>query len=181
MESQTRPAADGGSPLLTREQAKALTDRVLALSTAEQTRVNIVSEWSGNTRFADASITTSGGITDTTLTITVTLGKRRASSSTNVLDDASLKRTIDLAIRLARLSPDDPELMPELGPQMYSTVNAYVRSPRRPGRPGRALIRSNIKKPYGAGILSIPAPDGDDTRPVPGHSTGAVNDPVISK
>jgi len=124
----TPPASDGGSPLLTQEQAKALADRVLKLSTADQTRVNIVSEWNGNTRFADASITTSGGITDTTLTITVTVGKRRASSSTNVLDEASLKRTIDLATRLARLSPDDPELMPELGPQKYSEVNAFVRA-----------------------------------------------------
>jgi predicted Zn-dependent protease len=128
MASQARPGADAGTPLLTREQAKALADRVLMMSAAEQTRVNIVSEWSGNTRFADASITTSGGITDTTLTITVTIGKRRASSSTNVLDDASLKRTIDLAIRLARLSPEDPEIMPELGPQKYSDVNAYVRA-----------------------------------------------------
>jgi predicted Zn-dependent protease len=128
MASQPRPAADGASPLLTREQAKALTDRVLKLSTAEQTRVNVVSEWGGNTRFADASITTSGGVTDTTLTVTVTVGRRRASSSTNVLDDASLKRTLDLAITLARLSPEDPEIMPELGPQKYSDVNAYVRS-----------------------------------------------------
>jgi predicted Zn-dependent protease len=39
-----------------------------------------------------------------------------------------LKRTIDLAQRLARLSPEDPELMPELGPQTYSAVNAYVSS-----------------------------------------------------
>jgi len=128
MASQARPGADAGTPLLTREQAKAIADRVLMMSTAEQTRVNIVSEWSGNTRFADASITTSGGITDTTLTVTVTVGKRRASSSTNVLDDASLKRTIDLAIRLARLSPEDPEIMPELGPQKYSDVNAFVRA-----------------------------------------------------
>jgi len=128
MASQARPGTDAGTPLLTREQAKAIADRVLMLSTAEQTRVNIVSEWSGNTRFADASITTSGGITDTTLTVTVTIGKRRASSSTNVLDDASLKRTIDLAMRLARLSPEDPEIMPELGPQKYSDVNAYVRA-----------------------------------------------------
>ena len=87
---------------------------------------NISSEWSGNTRFADANITTSGGVTDTSVTVTVTIGKRQASASTNVLDDASLKRTIDLAARLARLSPEDPELMPELGPQTYATVNAYV-------------------------------------------------------
>ena len=114
------------SQLLTREQAKTLTDRVLALSNADQTRVVIVSTWSGNTRFADARITTSGGVTDTTLTISVAIGKRQASSSTNVLDDAALKRTVDLAIQLARLSPEDPELLPELGPQTYQTVNAFV-------------------------------------------------------
>ena len=118
--------SSAASPLLSREQAKALTDRVLTLSNAEQTRVTIVSEWSGNTRFADASITTSGGVTDTTVTVTVAIGKRQASSTTNVLDEASLKRTVDLAIRLARLSPEDPELMPELGPQAYATPNAFV-------------------------------------------------------
>ena len=126
MSAQARGQQSAGAPLLSREQAKALADRVLAMSTADETRVNITSDWSGNTRFADASISTSGGITDTTVTVTVTIGKRRASSSTNVLDDASLRRTVDLAIRLARLSPEDPELMPELGPQVYSTVNAFI-------------------------------------------------------
>jgi predicted Zn-dependent protease len=114
------------SQLLTREQAKTLADRVLAMSTADQTRVVIVSAWSGNTRFADGSITTSGGVTDTTVTVTVAIGKRQASSTTNVVDEASLKRTVDLAIRLARLSPEDPELLPELGPQTYQAVNAFV-------------------------------------------------------
>src|SRR5688572_21118429 len=126
MAQTPRPGAS--SPLLSREQARAITDRVLKLSTAEQTRVTIANVWSGNTRFADASITTSGGVTDTTVTVTVAIGKRQASSSTNVLDDASLKRTVDLAIRLARLSPEDPELMPELGPQTYATPNAFVES-----------------------------------------------------
>lgn len=126
--SSRRAAPEPASPLITRDQAKELTDHVLSMSTAEQTRVTVRSEWSGNTRFADSSITTSGGVTDTTVTITVTVGKRRASASTNILDEGSLKRTIDLAIRLARLSPDDPELMPELGPQTYTSVNAYVRS-----------------------------------------------------
>ena len=88
--------------------------------------MNISSEWGGNTRFADASITTSGGVTNTSVTVTVTIGRRRASASTNVLDDASLKRTVELAATLAKLSPEDPELMPELGPQTYGTVNAFV-------------------------------------------------------
>jgi predicted Zn-dependent protease len=31
-------------------------------------------------------------------------------------------------MQLARLSPEDPELMPELGPQTYQSINAYVES-----------------------------------------------------
>jgi predicted Zn-dependent protease len=119
-------AIPGGSQLLTREEAQALTRRVLSLSAADQTRVTITSERSGNTRFADGSITTSGGTADTSVTVTVTFGRRRASSSTNVLDEPSLKRTVDLASRLARLAPEDPELMPELGPQTYQAVDAFV-------------------------------------------------------
>jgi predicted Zn-dependent protease len=118
-------AADG-SLVLTREEAQALTRRVLSLSSADQTRVTVASERSGNTRFADGGITTSGGTTDTSVTVTVTFGRRRASSSTNVLDDSSLKRTVELASRLARLAPEDPEIMPELGPQTYEAVDAFV-------------------------------------------------------
>lgn len=122
-----QPAATGaGATLLSQEEARALANRVLALSRADQTRVNITSEWSGNTRFADASITTSGDATDTSLTVTATIGRRRASASTNVLSDDSLKQTVELAARLARLSPEDSELMPELGPQAYATVPAFI-------------------------------------------------------
>jgi predicted Zn-dependent protease len=114
------------APFLTHDQAKALTDRVLGMAKADETRVGLTTGWSGNTRFAGAEITTSGGVTDTSLTVYSTFGRRRASATTNVLDDASLRRTVDLAERLARLSPEDPELMPELGPQQYVAVTAYV-------------------------------------------------------
>jgi predicted Zn-dependent protease len=118
---------DATHGLLSREQARKLADRVLSFAAGvDQTRVNISSAWDGNSRFADATITTSGGVTDTSVNVTVTIGKRRASASTNVLDDASLKRTVELAATLARLSPDDPELMPELGAQTLGTVNAFV-------------------------------------------------------
>jgi predicted Zn-dependent protease len=121
------PSTAAAPGLLTDAEARRLAERVLALATGvDEARVNIESEWSGNTRFADASITTSGGITDTSVTVSVTIGHRRASASTNVLDDESLKRTVDLAATLARLSPEDPELMPELGPQTYRPTNAFV-------------------------------------------------------
>jgi predicted Zn-dependent protease len=112
--------------LLTREQAQALAQRVLSLATADETRVNIRAGWDGNTRFAGNEITTGGGTTDTSLTITSTVGKRRASVTTNVLDDAALRRAVDTAQRLARLAPEDPEHMPELGAQQYAGVAAYA-------------------------------------------------------
>jgi len=110
---------------LSEEQARALAQRVLSFAKADETRVNITSGWSGNTRFAGNEITTSGATTNTLVTVTSTIGKRRASSSTNILDDASLQRTVDLAERLAKLSPEDPEAMPELGQQTYAPVNGY--------------------------------------------------------
>ena len=110
---------------LSQEQARALADRVLSFAKADETRVNIVSGWSGNTRFAGNEITTSGGTTNTLVTVTSSVGKRRASSSTNILDDESLRRTVDLSERLAKLSPEDPEAMPELGSQSYAAVNGF--------------------------------------------------------
>jgi len=124
--------------VMSRDEARALTARVLSFSTADQTRVTIISERSGNTRFADGSITTSGGSNNTSVSVTVTFGKRRASSSTNILDDVALKRTVDLASRLARLAPEDPELMPELGPQTYETVDAFVEATADLDAEGRA-------------------------------------------
>jgi predicted Zn-dependent protease len=126
------------APLLTREQAKAITDRVLAMSTADTTRVSLNSSWEGNTRFAGGEITTSGEAVNTTVSVSTTIGKRGASATTNILDDASLRRTVDLAIRVAKLSPEDPELMPELGPQKYGNVNGFIDTTANLGPESRA-------------------------------------------
>lgn len=124
--------------LLSQKGARELADRALKSARADDTRISITSDWGGNTRFAGGDITTSGGVTDTTVTITSTVGKRRASASTNILDESSLKRTVELAERLARLSPEDPELMPELGAQSYATVPAFKDSTASLGAVARA-------------------------------------------
>lgn len=153
-------------PLLLRADAKALADRILAMGRADETQVNIFSGWEGNTRFAGGNITTSGESLDTTVTITSTIGKRRASATTNVLEDASLRRTVDLAQRLAKLAPEDAEIMPALGPQSYSQVNAFIDATAALGPEGRAaaaheVIRraSDLGRPAGeifvAGFLEV--------------------------
>jgi predicted Zn-dependent protease len=108
-----------------REEIEALSRRVLAYAAADETRVAVRSTWTGHTRFAGGEITTSGSADDRTLTVVSTVGRRRASASTNVLDEASLRRTVGLAERLARLAPEDPELMPELGAQRHAAVRAF--------------------------------------------------------
>ncbi len=120
--------SDAESGLLTREEAKTLTDKILSYAKADSTRVSISNSVEGNTRFAGGQITTSGGSRDVTVTVISTIGKRRASAETNVLDEASLRRTVDLAERLARLSPEDPEIMPDLPPQEYVAVNGFLES-----------------------------------------------------
>ncbi len=129
---------------LSRDAAKSLCDRVLAMSKADEARVNISSGWQGNTRFAGNGITTSGGTTDTVVTITSTVGKRRASTSTNILDDASLKRTVDLAERLAKLSPEDPEIMPELGPQTYANISSFFDKTAELNGETRATVAARV-------------------------------------
>jgi predicted Zn-dependent protease len=134
-----------GVGALTREAAKSLVDRVLAFRVADEMRVVLSSRATGNTRFADGAITTSGQVEDTVVTIWATIGRRRGGTSTNVIDDASLKRTAELAATLARLSPEDPELMPELGPQEYSQVNAFVdRTAALDGRARSAMVRDAV-------------------------------------
>ncbi len=130
--------------LMTTEQARTLADRVLGMAKADETRVSINNDWQGNTRFAGGEITTSGESTDTTITVVSTIGKRRASASTNVLEDASLRRTVDLAERLARLSPEDPEIMPELGAQTYSPVRGFIDSTANLGGDARAVASKRV-------------------------------------
>jgi len=108
-----------------RQALESLARRILGFSKADQCRVVADATWRGNTRFAASEITTAGVTTDTEATITSTIGRRRASTTTNLADDASLRRAVALSEQIARLSPEDPELMPELAAQRYTTVDAF--------------------------------------------------------
>ena len=130
--------------LLTADQARTLANRILGMAKADATRVSISADWSGNTRFAGGEITTSGESNDTGITVVSTIGKRRASASTNVLEEASLRRTVDLAERLAKLSPEDPEIMPELATQSYSPVPGFIDATASLGGESRAAAAKRV-------------------------------------
>ncbi|MHB1329617.1 MAG: PmbA/TldA family metallopeptidase, partial [Gemmatimonadales bacterium] len=105
--------------VMTRAEAEALAKRVLAFATATETRVSIVNAVRGNTRFAVNQVSTAGDNADTTIVVRSVVGQKVGSATTNRVDDAGLKAVVESSERLAKLSPDDVELMPELGPQQY--------------------------------------------------------------
>lgn len=112
-------AAAAPARYLTRDECETLAKKVLAFSKADAAQVTITGGARGNTRFAVNQISTSGDSFDHVVSVRSTFGKRSATSTTNKLDDASLKAVVDRAESLARLAPEDPEMMPDLGPQQY--------------------------------------------------------------
>ncbi|MBI1967696.1 MAG: TldD/PmbA family protein [Gemmatimonadetes bacterium] len=110
----------------------------MALSTAEGCQVSVNSGIDGNTRFAANEVSTSGDASNASVTVTSRFGKRAASATTNVFDDAGLKRAVETSERLARLAPENPELMPLLPPQRYRDVRSLFDSSLRLDAAARA-------------------------------------------
>jgi predicted Zn-dependent protease len=111
---------------LSRAAARQLSERVLALSKAEGCQVNINASANGNTRYARNEVTTAGDTDNAAVTVTSRFGKRAASVGTNLLDDAGLVRAVETSERLAKLAPENPELMSPLAAQVYTDVPAYA-------------------------------------------------------
>ena len=109
----------------TSEQAKQLTNRVLALSKADDLLVTVTGGESANVRFARNTATTAGASSSVTALITASVGKRTGTVTATQFDDASLERAVRNAEEIARLSPDNPETMPVLGPQTIAPGRAW--------------------------------------------------------
>jgi len=112
----------------TRAEAEALAARVLGFSKADEARVNLSSTVTGNTRFAQNQVSTSGDTRNGSVTVTSAWGKKVASATTNRFDDASLRQVVETSERLARLVPEDPEYLGELGPQQYPRSAGFFES-----------------------------------------------------
>ncbi|MDQ3557397.1 MAG: TldD/PmbA family protein, partial [Gemmatimonadota bacterium] len=130
-----------------RAEAQALAQRVLSYSTADEARVNITSGSEGNTRFAQNGVSTSGDVTNASVVVTSAFGKRVASATTNRFDDASLRQVVETSERLARLLPEDPEYLGELGAQQYTEAPSYFESTATLDAAGRAELVARMVRP----------------------------------
>ena len=114
--------------VLTREEAQALIERTVKLSKADAIRVNVQSSRESNVRFAANQMSTAGLSNTTTIRVQSVFGKRKASVVTNSRTDEGLKRAVEQSEALAKLAPEDPEFLGELGPQQYVAIPAWFES-----------------------------------------------------
>jgi predicted Zn-dependent protease len=114
--------------IMSREQAQALIEKIVKMSKADSIQVNIDSGYQADVRFAANQMSTAGGVTRSQIAVDSTFGKRHAAATTNDISEDSLRRVVAQSEALAKLSPEDPETMPALGPQVYVPVNGYFES-----------------------------------------------------
>ncbi len=126
--------------ILTEQNAKQLLQKVLSYSKADECQCALDGTLTGNIRYARNTVTTAGETSDVTLTVTSSFGKRTGTASINEFDDASLKKVVKRSEELAKLTPEDPEYMPNFGPQKYGKAINYWQSTADAGPEYRAEV-----------------------------------------
>src|ERR1700689_1357496 len=105
-----------------------IAEKILKLSDADETEVDVSAATDALTRFANNTI--HQNVAEHTLGISVraVVNGRTARASTNKTDEESLRRAVAVAVSLARNQPENPDLLPILGPQKYQKVSNFYRS-----------------------------------------------------
>jgi len=113
------------NPKLSLKDLERIAERVLKLSDADETEVDVSAGTDALTRFANNTI--HQNVAEQTLGISVraVVDGRTARATTNKTDDESLRRVVASAISLARNEPENPDLLPMLGKQKYQKVSRY--------------------------------------------------------
>lgn len=117
--------------LFTREECRALADKVIRLSQADDVTVRVSSEENCNTRYANNTVTTAGFTTDDTVSVQVIKDKKSGNSSTSETSDDALARAVRRAEAIAEVAPADPEYVEPLGPQQYPAIPAFYEETAR--------------------------------------------------
>jgi predicted Zn-dependent protease len=116
------------SVILTESEAKALLQKVLSYSKADECKVNISGEERGNIRYARNTVSTSGSLINKNLEVESAFGKRAGIATIDEFDDASIEKVVRRSEELARLAPENPEYVGVLGPQQYLAAKGFFDS-----------------------------------------------------
>src|ERR1700722_16587434 len=98
--------------MLNQSQAHEIFERIKKHSTADEVEVLFSGGKSALTRFANNSIHQNVAEENYAVSVRTVFGKRTARSTTNKLDDESLKRVVQSSEKLAKVQHPDPDLLP---------------------------------------------------------------------
>src|SRR6266513_3370327 len=142
---------------------RALLQKVLGYSQADQTEVVYLGTESALTRFANNSIHQNFAESNHELRVRAVAGKRVGVATTNRLDDESLRRVTKQALQIARLQPENPEFHSLPGPQPilpapgYSELTARFSPEERAQRVGIIVKLARERGLESAGAFSTNA------------------------
>jgi predicted Zn-dependent protease len=105
--------------------AKEIADPLLARSKADACIVKIEGSDGANLRFARGNATTNGSASKLEVRVQSHFGKRAGAATVSGRDVEALAEAVVRSEAIARLAPENPELMPPLGPQTYAAGAGY--------------------------------------------------------
>ena len=111
--------------MYTEQEAKAILDKAIKASKADQCTATLTGASGGNIRYALNSVSTSGRVSDCDLAVEVAFGKRIGTATINSFDDASIEAVVHRAEELAKLAPENPEFVPAIDKQAYKASGTW--------------------------------------------------------
>ena len=114
--------------ILTEEEAKALLQKVLKYSKADECEINISGEKSGNLRYARNEVSTSGSQLTQNLIVQSAFGKKVGVATTNEFSEEAFAKVVRQSEELAQLAPENPEYVGVLTPQQYKKTSGFFDS-----------------------------------------------------
>lgn len=146
--------------MLTRDQARQLTAKILKFSKLPECTVNLNETEDCYVRFANNGVTTSGFTVDRTVTISSTRDGKTGVTRVTELDDAALEKAVRTSEQLAEIAPANPERVEPLGPQKYADHDnwdegtATARSPQMVPHVKAIIDAAAAKKLIAAGFFN---------------------------
>lgn len=145
------------APIMSRDESRDVFDRVVRMTRGVgDTTVNISSTWRGNLRWANNEVITAGDTVDHMVTITRRVrGALSPFVTVNQLDDASLKRALDVLEYRLRYVDENPDAYPLIGAQHYVPVDVFFDATRALTAADRSRIGRELTQPVAAtGLLA---------------------------
>jgi predicted Zn-dependent protease len=140
--------------MYTREQVKAITDKVIDMAKVDAAEVVFTGGERSGTRWANSSITTNLVQFDRNVTVTVHIGQKTGNASTRDISDAGLKAMVDEAVAEAQKANDSPNLPVWMGAQNYIPVDSALPNMVGVGPAERArLVKQSVDIATSKGVV----------------------------